>query len=154
MKRSIQVVSLCLSLLPFAPVMSAQEGARHAVRKQEEQDQPRQREEWFYHQRAYPHQRIPAGARMRAVQEMDRVDAAMRTRRQAFSAAAPVTAPLAVSTSAAWTMIGPEPTLCAAYVCAGVSVNTNVPNYFQTSGRVTALAVDPTNANTVYAGGA
>lgn len=157
MKRIIQITGLMAMVWAMAaagPAALGQERGRHAVRKPADDDQPRAREEWFYHQRAYPHQRIPAGARMRAVQEMDRIDATARARARAFSAAAPVKNPQAVSTTATWTSIGPEPTLCQAFVCAGVGVNSNVPNYISTSGRVTAMAVDPTNANTVYAGGA
>lgn len=120
----------------------------------QDRDDPHAREQWFYHQRSYPYQKIPAGARMRAVQAMDRIDAAARARGTAFSGAANVARPTSVSTSATWTSLGPQPTLCSSDVCADVSLNNSVSNYMSTSGRVTAVAIDPTNPNTVYAGGA
>ncbi len=136
------------------PIAAQVSNPRRAVEKKEDPDREREREAWFYHQRAYPHQHIPPGARMRAVQEMDRIDAQARARGQAFASAAPVAAPHAVSTSASWTSIGPEPTVCSSDHCADLPLNNTVPEFLNTSGRITALAVDPTNANTVYAGGA
>ncbi len=141
------------SLLGAAGSLFAQQKPQSHDR---EQDDPHARDEWFYHQRAYPHQRIPPGARMRAVLEMDRIDALARSRGSVVNGAANVAHPTSVSTSATWTSIGPEPTLCASFFCqgSGISLNNSVSDYITTSGRVTALAIDPTNANTVYAGGA
>jgi uncharacterized protein (TIGR03437 family) len=148
--RSACIVAGTLLSVILAPAANP----RRAAEKKEDPDRPRKREAWFYHQRAYPHQRIPPGARMRAVQEMDRIDAVARARRQAFAGAAPVTAPQAVSTSATWTSLGPQPTVCSSDFCADVALNNPVPDYLDTSGRIAALAVDPTNADTAYAGGA
>ena len=135
------------------PVLA--EAPKHKKTDQEEErDLPRQREAWFYHQRAYPHVRIPAGARLKAVQQMDAIDAQARSNRQTFAGAAPVNSPQAISTTAAWTPLGPEPTLCSSDYCATVGLNQTVQNYLNTSGRITALAVDPTNASIVYAAGA
>ncbi len=144
MKRILFAILLLASAFPGAAPLSAQQRRRPA-QDAKEQDYPREREEWFYRQRAYPHARIAAGARMKAVQEMDRVDRMARARQQAFAGAAPVHTPQAVSTSAAWTSIGPQPTHCPNFIC-----DVDTP----TSGRVSAFAVDPTNANVAYAGGA
>jgi len=104
----------------------------------------RQRLEWFYNQRAYPLKHIPAGIRLRALEQLDRMLAAEG---QLTTAATTVSFDLASDLSAAaisstaWTLIGPQPT----------NTPYNVPIV---AGRVSALAVDPTNPNVVYAGAA
>jgi hypothetical protein len=148
------ICSVCLAAgILIAAILAQAPNPRKGAEKKEE-DHPRERAKWFYHQRAYPHQRIPPGARMRAVQEMDRIDAVARARHQTFAGAAPVNAPQAVSTSAPWSSLGPQPTHCSSNYCADVPLNNLVPDYLDSSGRITALAVDLTNADTVYAGGA
>jgi len=104
----------------------------------------RRRMEWFYRQRAYPLKHIPPGARLRALKQMDQMlaeegrssapstDVSPESGFDVFSAAI---------SSTRWTLIGPEPT----------DTPYNVP---VVAGRITALAVDPTNANVVYAGAA
>jgi len=52
------LAAFALSLL--CPVAFAQE-------REEQEGSPRARQEWFYHQRAYPLQHTPAGVRMRAL---------------------------------------------------------------------------------------
>jgi photosystem II stability/assembly factor-like uncharacterized protein len=97
----------------------------------------RQRMDWEYKQRAYPHKRIPAGARLNALKQVDAKLAREATARTAVRSAAAAKGDLSTT---AWTMIGPQP-------------ENNVfwgPN----SGRVAAVAVDPTNINFVYAGAA
>jgi uncharacterized protein (TIGR03437 family) len=111
---------------------------KHVAKDKNEEDNPRARDEWFYRQRAYPNKGIPPGARFNAVQEMERIDRAARPLRAA-------SANLSASSSGTWTFLGPDPTHCSPYVCQ---------SDIATSGRVTALAIDPRNANTVYAGGA
>ncbi len=105
-----------------------------AQAREEREGDPRARQEWFYHQRAYPLQHTPPGARARAFSQK----LAMRQRELA--------APQANSniSSTSWTLIGPQPTT---YPYFGSST---------TSGRVTAVTVDTTDAtgNTVYLGGA
>jgi photosystem II stability/assembly factor-like uncharacterized protein len=114
----------------------------------------RLREEMFTKRRAYPLQHIPAGARMKALRqlrslEQQRQDRALGSqpgassvstvRSSAGHAAAPFAA--AALSATQWTQIGPAA--------------TEAPYAFNpSSGRVTALAVDPTNSNTVYLGGA
>jgi hypothetical protein len=99
---------------------------------------PDQRAEWFHRQRAFPRTSIPAGVRERAAARARQMTAGQR----AVSApGASVSGALAV-TSPQWTPIGPQPILTNAY--AGNSA----------SGRVTALVVDPDNADVVYMGAA
>jgi len=106
-----------------------------AQEREEQEGTPRARQEWFYHQRAYPLQRTPVGVRFRALNQK----LAMQQR----EAAAAQQAAVAINNSS-WTLIGPQPTT---YPYFGSST---------TSGRVTAVAVDTSDAtgNTVYIGGA
>jgi len=106
----------------------------------------RLRQEWFYQQRAYPHKHIPPGARIKALQQLRHMESAQRRqfKGQTSTTAVPSTGSTtqaATLSSTQWTLIGPQP--------------SSTPFAFNpVSGRVTALAVDPTNANTVYLGGA
>ena len=90
----------------------------------------RHRMDWFYHQRAYPNQKVPAGARMRALEQRD----AMLAQETAEHIAAGLPLP-----SSSWTAIGPQPADSFGLV---------------SSGRVTAVAIDPTNTQIIYAGAA
>ncbi len=103
-------------------------------------DLQRKRAEWFYGQRAYPLGYIPAGARLEALKHLDRMLAA-----EALTS--PMNRPSASipASSTQWTLIGPQPTN-----------NSLDPTIAGTpwSGRVTALAVDPRDANVVYLGAA
>jgi uncharacterized protein (TIGR03437 family) len=92
------------------------------------QDKPAERFQYFYEQRRFPGARIPEGARLRALQTLDRIRAGTFT-------------PRAAGTDGKWKLIGPQP---IAYSSNG----------FITSGRITALAVDPRGNDTVYAGAA
>ena len=99
----------------------------------ESPDSIKQREEWYHHQRAFPLKHIPAGLRVKALQTRQMMEA------QALATMEP-------SATSAWSFIGPEPTIPIL-----AEPFTGSPNV---SGRVTAIAVDPTNANVVYIGGA
>jgi hypothetical protein len=97
----------------------------------------RQRWDWFYKQRAYPLKRIPPGARLRSLQQLDAKlaeEAAARARqpRDGNDNRLP-------ASSGSWQLIGPQPL-----------------NGFwgPNSGRVAAVAVDPTNNQVVYSGAA
>ena len=90
----------------------------------------------FYGTRAYPGPAIPPGARLRAIGEMERMMAEERKLN-----------PAAVNVSA-WTSIGPRPTNTLAESGPG---GGGTP---WSSGRVTAAAVDPRDANVVYIGSA
>ena len=116
--------------------------------KNEKQDGPeelRKRAEWFYKQRASAKGHIPAGLRLKAFQHMQRMmQAEGKLTRQADGTYAALsisseTNPLAFPV---WTAIGPAPTT------GGV--------FSPVSGRVTTIAVDPSDAsgNTVLIGGA
>ena len=98
----------------------------------EKDDHQRERQEYFYRQRAYPLARIPEGARLKAIQVLDRLDRAQRFQAQS---AAPAAA------ASAWKLIGPEPT---SFLFGG----------YVTAGRVNAIAIDPRDSNTVYIGAA
>jgi len=117
---------------------------------EKEKDGPdaiRKREEWFYKQRSSVSGRIPAGARLRAFQHMQRMMEAegklVRRPDGSYAAVAPkaAIAPQASVTSA-WTPIGPSPTTGG--------------TFSPVTGRVTTIAVDPNDAsgNTVLIGGA
>ena len=101
----------------------------------------RRRMEWFYRQRAYPLKRTPPGARLRALKEMDRILAGEGRTLSGAPSEPSLEVSSSLISSTRWTFIGPEPT----------DTYYNVP---VVSGRVTALAVDPTNDNIVYAGAA
>ncbi len=85
-------------------------------------------ERWLYKIRAFPHLRIPRGARVRAFEQLRRMSAPESVRAG--------TAGNGQQASGGWTLIGPQ------------------PEYPGNSGRVTALAVDPRDNNTVFIGGA
>ncbi|HKV26854.1 MAG TPA: IPT/TIG domain-containing protein, partial [Candidatus Acidoferrales bacterium] len=107
--------------------------------------QIRKRAEWFFHQRAFPLGHIPAGARLKAFQQVERMRQTKGVFMGRFAAATAERIPgfqnITPNTST-WTSIGPQPTASSFF--------GNV------SGRVNALAVDPCDAsgNTVYLGAA
>jgi hypothetical protein len=107
-------------------------------------DMIRRRMEWFYNQRAFPLKHIPAGARLRALRQLDQMPAEEAQPVIPNSDISPqdaVDISPGASSSTRWTLIGPQPT----------DTPYNDPIV---AGRVTALAVDPTNSNVVYAGAA
>jgi photosystem II stability/assembly factor-like uncharacterized protein len=128
---------LCLYLLlvvaPSLTMAGSPETQRPArLRKPqeaEERDIMRMRSQWFYGQRAYPHRNIPTGVRLKALGELDRMSV------REFAAG------LAIASNPAWSLIGPKP------------INTPYTDPV-VSGRISALAIDPGNANVVYAGAA
>ena len=105
-------------------------------------DEIRERGNWFHDQRAYPFQHIPSGALQEAIRQRD----AMKQRQRAQSQINPQ-AVITFPGDALWHLMGPQP------VNELFSVNSGFPT---ASGRVTAIAVDPSDAtgNTVYIGGA
>lgn len=109
--------------------------------------------EWFYRQRAYPLGHIPAEARRKSLDQLDQMleregkKPGPPSASPLFVRSAPLGgAPLVVPSTAQWTLIGPEPTNVT-----DLNVFSGGPT---TSGRVTALAVDPGNSSIVYLGGA
>ncbi len=96
------------------------------------------RQQWFYDQRAFPQTRIPAGARLAALEHIERHN---RPVRSAAPNAKSIEARFTLTTDTAnWTMIGPQPT------------GGGTPN--ATAGRINAIAIDPRDNNTVYIGAA
>jgi hypothetical protein len=110
--------------------------------KQEGPEFLRRRQDYFFKPRAFPLGFIPRGARERAVEQKRQMY--IREGRLGSFVVRPEVgflAPASLTTSP-WTAIGPQPTSSPFF---------NPPF---TSGRVTALAVNPNNANNVYLGGA
>jgi len=97
------------------------------------QSLPLRRFRYFYEQRAYPNQAIPPGAMARARQEHE----------QRFGPLRQQQAPGAFNQTQ-WTSIGPKLIPLAQFD------TDNTP----ASGRIRAIAIDPTNANTIYIGAA
>ena len=108
----------------------------------------RKRQEWFYGQRAYPLGYIPAGARLKALKQLDEMLKAQRRATLQPSAGASASAASIAASTTAWTPIGPQPTL--------PMPNNQFTGYPTDAGRVTALAVDPRDpsGNTIYLGAA
>ncbi len=105
-------------------------------------DRPREREEFLYGQRAYPNTQIPGRARLRAMEQLDEMRRAERGRLPIGSAARSL-----LMQQGAWVNIGPQPVNTPA---SGFPFNGQPFD----AGRVSALAVDPTDSNIVYLGGA
>lgn len=103
----------------------------------------REREEWFYKQRSSVNGHIPAGARLRAFQHMQRMMVAegKLVRRPDGTFATP-TPQVGSTIGGLWSPLGPTPTTGGFYT--------------PVSGRIFAVAVDPSDAtgNTLLIGGA
>jgi hypothetical protein len=123
---------------------SEEAAAESNPESKDDADQIRKREEWFYKQRSSANGHIPAGARLKAFQHMQRMMEAegklVRHADGTYSAASALT-PQALTTPT-WTPIGPAPTTGG--------------SFSPTSGRVTTIAVDPSDptGNTVLIGAA
>ncbi len=113
------------SAVGFGALLLASLPSTGRAQEREVGDSPRLRWEFFYQKRAFPFARIPAGALARAQLQA----ASMR----AFLQAAP---PPISGTQ--WRSIGPE----------GIPISQG------SIGRLTAIAVHPTDRNTIYIGGA
>jgi len=131
------------------PVADANAGTTKAPKPEKDSaDAIRKREQWFYKQRASANGHIPAGARLRALQHMQRMMVAegklVQRSDGSFAEVAPQfgAAPLAAAVTNTWSSIGPTPTT------GGFSSPV--------TGRITATAVDPSDStgNTVLIGGA
>src|SRR5258706_8660427 len=107
----------------------------------ERDDHEKDRDEWFYSQRSYPRAQIPAGARLNAIAEIERIDRAARASHPQALEAAAIDGGLAAALDAStWTSIGPRP--------------TDLGSIYVTAGRVNAIAIDPRDNNVVYLGAA
>jgi photosystem II stability/assembly factor-like uncharacterized protein len=118
---------LLASLLFAVPLVGQKRSGYEKNREEESADINQKRSEWFYGQRAYPHKYVPSGAYLSALAQRDNLVA------QQFAeqgAAQPM-----------WKSIGPQP----------------VHNPFAdptVTGRVSAIAINPSNVNIIYVGGA
>jgi hypothetical protein len=103
----------------------------------------RKRDEWFYKQRSSVSGHIPAGARLKAFQHMQRMmEAEGKLVRQADGTYAAATPQVGPAVGGPWSSLGPTPT---------------TGGFFSpVSGRIEAIAVDPSDptGNTVLIGGA
>jgi len=119
-------------------------------------DAIRIRREWFYNQRAYPHKHIARGVRLKALEQLRAIEQqkgrrAAETTQRTFSVSSFLSSRSSTRTTTAgqtsatalsstqWTLIGPQPT-------------STQSAFNPVSGRVTAMAVDPTNPDVVYLG--
>ena len=135
---------------PTPPESADPKEQSSAEKKSENGDGPeqiRKREEWFYKQRSSVKGHIPAGARFKAFQHMQRMMEAegklVRRPDGSYAEIAPQSflSPLSAVTST-WSSIGPTPT---------------TGGFFSpVTGRITTIAVDPSDStgNTVLIGGA
>lgn len=120
---------------------------KEAKAEKETADTIRKREEWFYKPRASSKGHIPAGARARALQHMQRMMVAegklVQRADGSYATVAPESTPTPLGAVAnTWASIGPTPT---------------TGGFFSpVTGRITTIAVDPsdTTGNTVLIGGA
>jgi photosystem II stability/assembly factor-like uncharacterized protein len=99
----------------------------------------RKRMAWFHDQRAYPHKHIPAGAHMKALQQLNAKLATEAAARAHGLPGGPNPPSQPPSGGLIWQELGPQPADTFGLV---------------NSGRVAAVAVDPTNNDVVYAGAA
>lgn len=148
MKAETRIKALVLGLIfMLAPIAFSQTPAlpQHKA-EAEAENSVRQRQEWFYRQRAYPLAHIPAGARLKALNQLERMITTEKDR--SFASSARGAAPQITPSTTGWTLIGPQPTL--------PSSSDPFAGYPTDSGRVTALAIDSrdTTGNTVYLGAA
>jgi hypothetical protein len=135
----------------IVPLIGQGPAREKPARDKDSAQQIKKRAEWFFHQRAYPLKHIPADARVRAVEHLERMRASSGTFMQHYLASAQHLNSVSLSNAnpqqiainmTTWTPIGPQPTSSSIFG--------------ETSGRVNALAVDPcdSSGNTIYAGGA
>lgn len=135
----------------MVPLIGQGPAREKPAREKDSPQQIKKRAEWFFHQRAYPLKHIPAEARVKAVEHLERMRASGGTFMEHFLAQAEHFSQANVSkvnpqqiaiNMSSWTPIGPQP--------------TSSDIFGETSGRVNALAVDPcdSSGNTIYAGGA
>lgn len=114
--------------------------------EKEDGDISRKRESWFFDQRAYPNKHIPAGAYQKALEQRDAMKAAQRSASSSGTNADAIL--INFPGDALWHLMGPQPIDNHVFGMNGGSPTA--------SGRITAIAVDNTDAtgNTVYIGGA
>src|SRR3954454_6293671 len=145
-KRARKLLPLLSVLLVVAAVpATAPASVRVKAADDEDSGALQQRQDWFWQQRAGPNG-VPRGALARAQHQARQVPRGGPAH-QSGSALAPPSglfpAPGAVSPGYQWALIGPKP------------INSAQPDPSSPwSGRVAAIAPDPSNSQTVYLGAA
>jgi photosystem II stability/assembly factor-like uncharacterized protein len=132
-RRSLSALWLVLATVSFLAVARAQDQQKDPPKdfeKDGNESFQKARMAWFYDQRAYPHKTVPPGARLKAFQQMEIRLAAEQAARALVENSSDV---------GSWQLIGPA---------------TMNGYWGPNSGRVSAVAVDPTNNQIVYAGAA
>ena len=131
-RASFRVMIVILASVS-APVL-AQTADQRRDFDQDDQGHQQQRDEWFYRQRAYPFDQIPKGARLNAWRQRQALEASSHA-----GAAHSRSTQAAATAAPGWTFIGPQDN-----------------NFWggNSSGRITALVVDPRNNQVVWAGAA
>ena len=124
---SLNLLAIMTALVSLGPPLLAQSDEQRRDFERDDQGGQLRRDQWFYRQRAFPYDKIPSGVRFAAWNERRALEAKAHARALANGLGEP-----------AWTFIGPE------------------DNQFWggSSGRITALAVDPRNSQVVWAGAA
>jgi hypothetical protein len=160
-------------LLPLAPVHAQRkpmpapaappngQGAAAAPAEDREREGAeflKRRQQWFYHQRAFPLGFIPQGARARAFEHLRQMHNAQRLALGLPPLPAPGSQTTQISgapTSGGGFVVPPSGTT-SAWLPIGPQATSSTFNSPFTSGRVTAIAPDPrdTTGKTVYIGGA
>jgi photosystem II stability/assembly factor-like uncharacterized protein len=102
-------------------------------------EDPKQRADYFYRQRAYPFDQTPAGARQQSLQQLDAMIAQRRAAAILPDEGAAVPNSVGFPGPSNWTNIGPQPVTNSA---GGANFGSPAA-----TGRVTAIAVDPTTTN-------
>lgn len=138
-------LAICSTAVNAQRGVKTNEKSAQPARSEKNKELPRERMEWFTRQRAFPLGFIPASGRTNALQQKS----AMQERQRQMdlitnSLGQPPQSPF----NGAWLAIGPQPT----HPFGGQLTNS----YGNTSGRVTAIAVDPTDSSgaTVFIGAA
>jgi uncharacterized protein (TIGR03437 family) len=149
--RFYRIIPLIVVLVFFVGLFVSIELSKH---RQDESDFEIESEagekpgfdEWFYEQRAYPLRTIPAGARMRAIDQMERAEE--RRRARAFHKGYGIAADAIAPNQPKWEALGPRP----------IANGNTGPLSRPAAGRATAIALDPrydgVNNQTVYVGAA
>lgn len=152
-RRSFPAARLVLALGASLLLPAAMRGQEPAQRRPV--DNPAAREEWFLRGRQSP-DRLPAAEHLRrAFQQRRAVRFAQRRVLRGVAGVAPGMANFGGTTgSGTWTELGPRPLNTSGSL--GYAGGPPQQDYGDLSGRVTAIAIDPSDAtgNTVYVGAA
>ena len=126
------------------PAGEAADQASGSSARRQERDDVSRRLEWFYRQRRYPLKQIPGGAQDHAIRQREAARKLLVERGKLADGPNGNT-----PSFNAWTPIGPTPTAASGFDFLN---QTFLATNF--SGRINAIAVDPSSPSTVYLGGA